>query len=127
MESRAPYQSAAAPQGPRNLAAPLGQWLRTLGFTTSEQAFPTLTLLSAHWLSSSQERFELTYTWQAGPCADATLQLRVLSPAPSLRMDTLCSAQRVRRLKEVRQLVSNCVRLSNARLLAQPVPLPATS
>ena len=123
MEARAPY---ASPPGPRNLAPALGAWLRAQGFTTQEQTRPGFCLLTAHWVSPRFERFELTYTWQAGPNPDATCQLRVLSHQLTLQVEVLFTAQRVRRLREARGLVSNCVRLANARLLAAPTPL-ATS
>ncbi len=122
MESRAPYH--AAPKGPRNLAAPLAAWLRTLGFTATEQYQGTT--LAAHWLSSRGERFELDYTWVAGPSPDATCRLRV-SRAGQLHYETLFTAQRVRRLKEARLLLLGNVCLHNARLLAEASPATATT
>ncbi|MGI4759583.1 MAG: hypothetical protein ACRYF0_02665 [Janthinobacterium lividum] len=123
MEARAPY---GEPQGPRNLAAPLATWLRQQGFVATEQLLDTLATVRAHWVAVGGERFELTYTWAAGPVPDATCTLRVLYPN-SVWAETLFTAQRVRRLKEARLLVSNCVRLANARLLARPAATPATS
>ena len=121
MEARAPY---GAPKGPRNLTAPLAAWLRKQGFTATEQVLGTLATVHAHWVAVGGERFELTYTWTTGPVPDATCTLRVLYPQ-SVWAETLFTAQRVRRLKEARLLVSNCVRLANARLLA-PKPLAAS-
>lgn len=126
MEKRAPYQTAT-PQGPRNLAQGLGEWLRTQGFSASEQRQPTFCLLTAHWLSSRFERFELTYTWRGGPTPDATCQLRVLSHQGGPQEEVLFTAQRVRRLKEVRLLLLGNVRYHNTRLLARPATTPATT
>ena len=120
MEARAPYHAAAEP-APRNLAAPLAAWLRRLGFTATEQQLGTLATVVAHWLSPRGERFELDYTWTGSPHADATCRLQVRGPW-QLSADVLFTAQRVRRLKEARQLVTGNVRLHNARLLAQPAP-----
>ena len=120
MEDRAPY---GAPKGPRNLTAPLAAWLRTQGFVATEQVLATLATVRAHWVAIGGERYELTYTWAAGPVPDATCALRVLYPQ-SVRAETLFTAQRVRKLKEARLLVSNCVRLANARTLAT-LPHPA--
>lgn len=126
MEERAPYQPAA-PQGPRNLVQGLGEWLRAQGFSASEQRQPTFCLLTAHWISPRFERFELTYAWQAGPAPEATVRLRVLSHQLGPQEEVLFTAQRVRRLKEVRLLLLGNVRYHNARLLASPAPVPATS
>jgi len=116
MEDQAPYGQP----GPRNLAAPLAAWLRTQGWTTTEQVLPAMQTLSAHWYSAQQERFELTYLWQAAPHADATCRFRVLSygQLPEL----LFASQHVRKVKDARLLVTNCVRYANARLLAQAAP-----
>ena len=114
MEARAPYGQP----GPRNLAQPLAEWLRAQGWVATEQALPAMHTVEAHWYGPQQERFELTYAWQAPPHGDATLRFRVLryGQLPEL----LFAAQHVRRLKDARLLVSNCVRYANARLLAQP-------
>ncbi|MGI4760557.1 MAG: hypothetical protein ACRYF0_07625 [Janthinobacterium lividum] len=116
MEDRAPY--ASAPKGPRNLAAPLAAWLRTQGFTATEQHYATLATVAAHWISLRFERFELTYTWQAGPSPEATCQLQVFSHQLGPQVEPLFTAQRVRRLREVRLLLTGNVRYANARLLA---------
>jgi hypothetical protein len=129
MEARALYQTES-PKGPRNLAQPLGEWLRAQGFSTQLQSLPNYVVLTAQWLSVRFERFELTYTWQAGPAPDATLQLRVLSHQLGPQVEVLFTAQRVRRLKEVRLLLLGNVRYHNARLLAKPAlttALPSTS
>jgi hypothetical protein len=126
MEARAPYQSAA-PQGPRNLATGLGEWLRAQGFSVQVQESPTYVVLTAQWISLRFERFELTYTWAAGPAPEATVRLRVLYHALGPQEEVLFTAQRVRRLKEVRLLLTGNVRYHNARLLASPAPIPATS
>ena len=47
MEARAPYHTAA-PTSPRNLAQPLGQWLRAQGFSVLLQELPTYVVLTAH-------------------------------------------------------------------------------
>lgn len=123
MEERAPYHTAA-PKGPRNLAQPLGEWLRAQGFSVLLQELPTYVVLTAHWISPCFERFELTYTWQAGPNSDATCQLRALSHQLGPQVNVLFTAQRVRRLKEVRLLLLGNVRYANARTLAT-MPHPA--
>lgn len=121
MEDRAPYH--AAPKGPRNLADALAAWLRQQGFTATAHAQPTVTTLLAYWCSPRGERFELTYTWFSGPAPQATCALTVRAPGKA-QAEPLFTAQQVRRLREARQLVSNCVRLANARLLAT-LPQPA--
>ncbi len=118
MEARAPYILAAS-RGPRNLAAELGAWLRKQGFTATEQAHPSTVTLSAHWLGPQQERFEFTYYWQSGPVPSATCWLTVRYPGQP-QAETLFTAQHVRRLREARLLLTNCVRYANARLLAVP-------
>jgi hypothetical protein len=120
METRAPYHTQV-PKGPRNLAQPLGEWLRAQGFSTQLQELPDYVVLTAQWLSAHFERFELTYTWQAGPVPDATLQLRALSHQTGPQVEVLFTAQRMRRLKEARLLLLGNVRYHNARLLARPV------
>lgn len=122
MEDQAPYTPAG---GPRNLAAPLAAWLRTQGWVAVELALPCLHTLSATWHSAQQERFELTYIWQPTPHAEATCRLRVLSyrQLPEL----LFASQHVRRLREARALVGNCVRYANARLVAQLASSTAAS
>ena len=121
MEDQAPYHTLA-PKGPRNLAAPLAAWLRTLGFTASE--YYQGTVVAAHWVGPRGEHFQLDYTWQAGPVPDATCRLRVLYPGQSL-FEALFTAQRVRRLKDVRVLLLGNVRFANARLLALPTATSA--
>lgn len=83
-----------------------------------EQLLDTLATVRAHWVAVGGERFEFIYTWVAGPVPDATCTLRVLHPS-SVWAENLFKAQGVRRLEEARLLVNNCVRLANARLLAQ--------
>lgn len=124
MENRAPYaMPAAAPRGPRNLTVPLAAWLRTLGFTATEQPYATLSTVAAHWLGPRGERIEFSYIRQAGPVPDATCQLQVCWPGqPPAK---LFGAQRVRRLKDVRLLLLGNVHYHNARLLAKPAPSPA--
>jgi len=78
----------------------------------------------AHWVAVGGERYELTYTWAAGPVPDATCTLRVLYPS-SVWVETLFTAQRVRRLKEVRLLLLGNVRYHNVRLLAKSATTPA--
>ena len=119
MEARASYHTEA-PKGPRNLAQPLGEWLQSQGFSTQLQTLPNYVVLTAQWISVRFERFELTYTWQAGPAPDATLQLRTLSHQLGPQVEVLFTAQRVRRLKEVRLLLLGNVRYHNARLLSKP-------
>jgi len=123
MEARAPYHTAA-PQGLRNIAAPLAAWLRGLGFTATEYHQGTTRV--AHWAGSRGERFQYDYDWVAGPSPDATCRLRVLH-AGKARYETLFTAQRVRRLKEVRLLLTGNVCLHNARLLASPAPTTIAS
>lgn len=123
MEERAPYHTAA-PKGPRNLAEPLAAWLREQGFTaTMRQASPTYALLEACWQGSRGERFQLDYTWASGPVPESTCRLQVGYPG-QLALEPLFTAQRVRRLKEVRLLLLGNVRYHNARTLAT-LPHPA--
>ena len=124
MEDRAPYQ-AAVPKGPRNLTRVLATWLRQQGFTATEYEQAHWASVAAHWVAGGGERFELTYTWVSGPVPDATCTLRVLHPSV-VWAETLFTAQRVRRLKEVRLLLLGNVRYHNARLLASPATTPAT-
>ncbi len=126
MEKRAPYHTAA-PKGPRNLAQPLGEWLRAQGFSVLLQELSAYALLTAHWISPRFERFELTYTWQAGPSPDATCQLRALSHQLGPQVEVLFTAQRVRRLKDMRLLLLGNVRYHNARLLAKPAAITTAS
>jgi hypothetical protein len=117
MESRAPYH-AEAPKGPRNLTAPLAAWLRTQGFTVTEQTQPQCAVVGAHWLGQLGERFQLTYFWQCGPLPDATCWLEVRYPGQA-HAEVLFTPQHVRRLRDARLLLTNCVRYHNARLLAR--------
>lgn len=119
MEARAPYR-APAPKGPRNLAPFVAAWLRTQGFTATEQTRPDLALVEAHWLGSQGERFQFDYTWASGAFPESHCRLRVLyagQPAP----DILFTAQAVRRLKDVRLLLLGNRRYDAARLLARIV------
>lgn len=120
MEERAPYHTLT-PKAPRNLAAPIAQWLREQGFTATEQHYDTWATVAAHWIGPVGERYELTYTWTAGPAPDATCQLQVCWLGMSM---SLFGSQRVRRLKEVRLLLLGNVRYANARTLAT-LPHPA--
>jgi hypothetical protein len=112
MENRAPY--APALKAPRNLAAPLAEWLRTQGFTATEQHHDTLATVAAHWLGPVGECYDFTYTWAAGPVPEATCQLRVSWLGLSM---SLFTAQRARRLRDVRLLLLGNVRYANARTL----------
>jgi len=120
MEGQAPYH--AAPQGPRNLAAPLAAWLRGQGFTVAEYYGTTV---AAHWEGSRGERFQLDYDWVGGPSPDATCRLGVRY-ADQTQYETLFTSQKVRRLKEVRLLLLGNLRYHNARLLAGLAPVPTT-
>jgi len=125
MEARAPYHAPdAAPRPPRNLTVPLAAWLRTQGFTATEQQ-PSLAFASvaAHWLGPSGERFELDYHWSGGRFPDATCRLQVRYPG-QVTPEPLVTAQRVRRLKEARLLLTSNVRYANARVLEQLAGLP---
>jgi hypothetical protein len=118
MEARAPY-SPAAPKVPRNLAQPITAWLREQGFTVTEQQYEGLATVGATWVSPRGDQFELAYIWVAR-YASATLQLqvrRVGQPA-----DKLFGAQHVRRLRDVRLLLTGNVCYANARLLGTPTP-----
>ena len=117
MEDWATYQTEA-PKGPRNLARFIAEWLRTQGFTATEVEKPAFATVNAHWLGSQGERFELGYTWASGPVPESTCRLRVRYPG-QLTPDILFTAQHVRRLKEARLLLTNCVRYHNARLLSK--------
>lgn len=112
MEARAPYHAA-----PRNLARPLAAWLRRLGFSVLEQEKPQFAAVEANWIGPRGERFQFAYSWSAGPHADATCRLSVLYAGQG-QFETLFTPQKVRRLKEARQLLLGCVRYANARTLA---------
>lgn len=118
MEDPAPH--SAAPRGDRDLSAPLATWLRTQGFETLERALPGFVTVSATWLSSRHDRFELEYTWQLLPAghAEATCRLRVCYAA-EWDFTTLFTAQRVRGLREARLLLLGNVRYASARTLAR--------
>jgi len=122
MEDRAPYH-AEAPKGPRNLTAPLAAWLRTQGFTVTEQTQVHCAAVGGHWLGPLGERFQLTYFWQSGPLPDATCWLEVSYPGQA-QAERLFAPQHVRRLREARLLLTNCVRYANARLLTRMAALP---
>ncbi|WP_223654347.1 hypothetical protein [Hymenobacter psoromatis] len=57
----------------------------------------------------------------AGPSPDAACRLQVC-PGSQAQFEPLFTAQKVRRLKEVRLLLLINVRFYNTRLLAQPAP-----
>jgi hypothetical protein len=122
MEAQAPYHTEV-PKGPRNLATELGAWLRRQGFTATGHQHPGTVTLLAHWAGSQHERFELTYCWQSGPVPSANCWLTVRYPGQP-QAETLFTAQHVRRLRDARLLLTNCVRYANARLLARLAALP---
>jgi hypothetical protein len=118
METCAPYHTEA-PKGPRNLVIPIAAWLRTQGFTTTEQQpDPTFALVTAHWVGSQGERFQLDYTWASGAFAESNCRLRVYYPG-QLTPEVLFTAQQVRRLKDVRLLLLGNRRYDAAQLLAR--------
>lgn len=121
MEARAPYHTEA-PKGPRNLAPFIAAWLRTQGFTVTEQQ-PMLAIVEAHWLGCQGERFQFDYTWASGAFPEGNCRLRVLY-AGQPEAEVLFTAQAVRRLKEVRLLLLGNRRYNAARLLAT-LPQPA--
>ena len=121
MEGRAPYRTTA-PKPPRNLATPLAAWLREQGFTVTERHYETMATVAATWTGLRGDCFELAYTWSSGRCAASTSQLQVRWPG--CEAENLFGAQRVRRLREVRLLLTGNVRYANARLLAT-LPHPA--
>ncbi|WP_310397302.1 hypothetical protein [Hymenobacter sp.] len=111
-------EAPAPARGPRNLAAPLAAWLRTLGFTATEYG----TTVAAHWVGAGGEHFQFDYAWAGGPTPAATCRLRVLYTGQHL-FDTCFTAQKIRRLKEARLLLLGNVRYANARLLALSAPV----
>jgi len=120
MEERAPYHTPA-PKVPRNLAARVAEWLHTQGFTVIEQQRDTLAMVIAQWKGPLGERYDFTYSWAAGPVPEATCQLRVSWLGMAM---SLFTAQQVRRLRDVRLLLTGNVRYANARTLAT-LPQPA--
>jgi hypothetical protein len=118
MEAPAPYHTA--PKGPRNLAEPIAAWLRTQGFTATERQYETMATVGATWLGPRGESFELGYFW-VPRYASATLQLVVRWPGRE--PENLFGSQQIRRLREVRWLLSSNVRYANARRLAVPTGL----
>lgn len=116
MEAPAPYHTA--PQGPRDLSAPLAAWLRAQGFTAVEQARSVSATVAAHWHGPQGERFQFDYSWVSGPVPGATCWLSVQYPG-QLQPETLFTGQQVRRLREARQLLLGNVRYANACTLAR--------
>jgi hypothetical protein len=114
MEDRAPYHTSV-PKVPRNLAAPLAEWLRTQGFAVIERQDDGQATVAAVWFSSRNEVFELSYIWLAR-YASATLQLQARWPGQP--NENLFGSQQVRRLRDMRLLVLGNVRYANARTLA---------
>jgi hypothetical protein len=125
MEAPVPYHTEA-PKGPRNLATELAAWLRKQRFTaTEQQPGPVFASVAAHWLGPSGERFELDYLWTGGHLPEAICRLQVRYPG-QVTPEVLFTAQRVRRLREARLLLTSNVRYANARTLkklAGQVPL----
>jgi len=107
---------------PRNLAASIAAWLRQQGFTALEQELPATASVAAHWLGPQGERFQLDYAWQAGSAPSATCRLAVHHP-DTVFPEMLFTAQKVRRVKDLRQLLLGCVRYVNARLLTSSFSL----
>jgi hypothetical protein len=120
MEARAPYYTAA-PKGPRNLASPIAEWLRTQGFAVIERQNDGQSSVAAVWFGPRNEQFQLGYIWLAR-YATATLQLQACWPGQP--NENLFGAQQVRRLRDVRLLILGNVRYANARTLAT-LPHPA--
>ena len=121
MEERAPYHTPA-PKVPRNLAAPIAAWLREQGFTVRERHYDTVATVGATWTGPRGDQFELAYIWSSGRYANATLQLQ--ARWPGREPENLFGSQRVRRLRDVRLLLTGNVRYANARTLAT-LPHPA--
>lgn len=105
---------------PRNLAAPVAAWLRQQGFTALEQERPATASVAAHWLGPQGERFQLDYAWQAGSAPAATCRLTVQYP-DAVFPEPLFTAQKVRRVEDLRRLLLGCVRYANARLLTATI------
>jgi len=121
MEARAPYH-AAAPNGPRNLAAAIAAWLRGLGFATTEATYGPLAVVEANWQSPEGLRFYLEYHWSA---LRATVALVVYQPGERYPLD-LVKEQYVGRLREVRHLLHNDVCFRAAWQLAKGQPTATT-
>ena len=120
MEERAPYHTPA-PKVPRNLAAPIATWLREQGFAVEERQYEGMATVAAIWIDSRGEQFQLCYIWTAR-YASATLQLEAYRLGWATQ--NLFGAQQVRRLRDVRLLLTGNVRYANARTLAT-LPHPA--
>lgn len=110
--------------GPRNLAPYIGEWLRKIGFTATEQVLPGVTILAAHWDAPGRTRFYLEYTHSSGTLADATCCLWVRKPSGGLSV--LFKNQQVHRLKQLRELLLGNVRYKEARAAAS-ASVPAGS
>ena len=123
MEARASY-TTPAPQGPRNLAPHIAAWLRQQGFTATEHEHPGTATVLAYWLGPQQERFDFSYTWVSGPVPSATCWLTVRYPGQP-QAETLFTAQQVRRVQDVRGLLTGNVRYANARTLSSLISAPA--
>jgi len=105
--------------GPRNLAAPLAAWLRTQGFTASETEHPTLSLVEAHWIGPSGERFQLDYRWQQLATGRVVAyRLEVLYAGESTAT-SLFVGQTVWHLRDARLLLTSNLRYATARQLVR--------
>ena len=118
------------PPGPRNLAAPVAQLLRGLGFEVWEQAAPTasMSLITGWWSGSDGARFVFQYAHHhpaAAPTWWGGCSLGVHRPGQAPQ-DCFTMTQ-VRRLREVRLLLlqNECfaqARASQLFLLATATP-----
>jgi hypothetical protein len=106
-------------RAPCNLAQPITTWLREQSFTVTKQQYKGLATVGAIWVSPQGDQFELAYIWVAR-YASATLQLQVRQVGQPA--DKLFGAQQVRRLRDVRLLLTGNVCYANVRLLAAPTP-----
>ena len=130
MEAPAPYGLPAAPAvpGPRDLGPYVAELLRQLGFQVWEQPSPTpsLSLVTGTWTGLTGEQFSFQYAHHhppQGPVSWAACSMGVL-PAGGREPQVCFASTQVRRLKEVRLLLTGNVRYANARTLAT-LPHPA--
>ena len=116
MEARAPYGPAPAGPGPRNLAAPLAQWLRRMGFLVMEQGGAAPTALAATWRAPDGLLYEASYAFT--PVEGGIFQLLARLDNALLPHYGLVRKAEVNRLREARFLLLSNVFYAEARKAA---------
>ena len=125
MEACAPYNIAQTVPGPRNLAAPLAQWLRQMGFLVTEQGGAVPTALAATWRAADGLLYEASYAFT--PDSGGIFQLLARLDNALLPHYGLVHKAEVNRLREARFLLLSNVFYADARraaLAAGTLPPP---